>query len=465
MRFSPISLSLLKLRLRRDSEIGIPQFLPVRSISITNTNIVKKLSVKLEVMSESINYNHRRVVVTGMGCISPIGNTVTETWDGLVTGKQGLDYISLFDTKDIAVKIAGEVKGFDPVSHFGVKEARRMDRSQQLALAAAKEALSDSGLKIDESNAADIGVVTGSGIGGVGTTIGEFAVMMQRGPRRVSPYTVPMMMPDGAAGLISIMFGPRGPNFNVTTACASANNAMGEAFEMIRAGRSKIVITGGLEASVLPFPLVAFDNMGALSGYNNDPKHASRPFDKTRSGFVTGEGAGIYVFELLENAQARGAKVYAEVVGYGSTADAKHITAPDPNGAAMSMRLAMRQAGLQAKEIDYIAAHGTSTPLNDASETKAIKFALGEAAYDVKISSNKGAVGHLLGAAGAINVVGCIGAITHGIVPPTINFSTPDPDCDLNYVPNQALKMPVTVAMSNSFGFGGHNATLIFKKF
>lgn len=419
-------------------------------------------------MSDNIHNHHaprQRVVVTGMGCLSPIGSTAAETWDGLITGKQGLDYISLFDTKDIAVKIAGEVKGFEPTAHFGVKEARRMDRSQHLALAAAKEALADAKLKIDESNAADIGVVTGSGIGGVGTTIGEFAVMMQRGPRRVSPYTVPMMMPDGAAGLISIMFGARGPNMNVTTACASANNAMGEAFEMIASGRCKTVITGGLEASILPFPLVAFDNMGALSGYNDDPKHASRPFDKTRSGFVTGEGAGIYVFESLGSAQARGAKIYAEVVGYGCTADAKHITAPDPNGAAMAMRLAMQQAGIQASQVDYISAHGTSTPLNDASETKAIKFAFGEAAHKVKISSNKGAVGHLLGAAGAINIIACIGAINHGIVPPTINYTTADPDCDLDYVPNTAVNASVNVAMSNAFGFGGHNATLIFKKF
>ncbi|MCW1969777.1 MAG: beta-ketoacyl-ACP synthase II [Anaerolineae bacterium] len=419
-------------------------------------------------MSDNNHHHHalrQRVVITGMGCLSPIGNTTAETWDGLISGKQGLDYISLFDTKDIAVKIGGEVKGFEPTAHFGVKEARRMDRSQQLALAATKEALTDANLKIDESNAADIGVITGSGIGGVGTTIGEFAVMMQRGPRRVSPYTVPMMMPDGAAGLISIMYGARGPNMNVTTACASANNAMGESFEMIASGRCKMVITGGLEASILPFPLVAFDNMGALSGYNSDPKHASRPFDKTRNGFVTGEGAGIFVFESLSSAQARGAKIYAEVVGYGSTADAKHITAPDPNGAAMAMRLAMKQAGIQASQVDYIAAHGTSTPLNDASETKAIKFAFGEAAHTLKISSNKGAVGHLLGAAGVINVVACIGALNHGIVPPTINFTTADPDCDLNYVPNTAIHAPVNVAMSNAFGFGGHNATLIFKKF
>jgi 3-oxoacyl-[acyl-carrier-protein] synthase II len=418
--------------------------------------------------NHSSNYQptaRRRVVITGISCICPIGNTAQETWEGLISGRQGIDFITLFDPKELTVKIAGEVKGFDPVAHFGVKEARRMDRNQQLALVAAKEAMDDSGLKITAENADDIGVCTGSGIGGVGTTVGEYSVFRERGARRVSAYTVPMMMPDGGAGMISIVFGPRGPNMNVTTACASANNAIGEAFEMIASGRVSAMLSGGLEAAVLPFPMVAFDNMGALSKYNDDPKHASRPFDKTRTGFVNGEGAGIFVLESLEHAQARGAKIYAEIVGYGATADAKHITAPDPNGATSSMRRALKQANIQPKEVQYIAAHGTSTPLNDASETQAIKNVFGEAAYDLKISSPKSMTGHLLGAAGVMNAICCIGAIQHGMVPPTVNYQTPDPDCDLNYIPNHAVPMKVNVALSNSFGFGGHNATVAYKAF
>jgi 3-oxoacyl-[acyl-carrier-protein] synthase II len=357
------------------------------------------------------------------------------------------------------------VKGFDPSAHFGARDARRLDRCSQFALVAAKQAIEDAKLPISEDNTYEIAIVLGSGIGGVGTLTGEHAVMMQKGPNRVSPFAVPMMLPDTATGQVAMHFKIKGPNFCVVSACASGTNAMGEAFELIRAGRAKIALTGGTEAPINAFALAAFHNMGALSTYNDEPERACRPFDKTRNGFVTGEGAGVLILESLDSARERGAHIYAEVLGYGVTADAYHITAPDAIGPAMAMRMALRQANGKLGKIDYLNAHGTSTTLNDANETRAIKSVFGEAAYDLHISSTKSMSGHLLGAAGAFEAIACVKAINESTIPPTINYEHPDPECDLNYTPNAAVKMPVHVAMSNSFGFGGHNACVVISEF
>jgi len=418
-------------------------------------------------MNSSYSYAHSasRVVITGMGAITPLGHDVQSTWEAAIAGKSGVDHITLFDHTQIDVHIAAEVKGFDPNAYFGSKNARRLDRVSQLALVAAKQALDDSGLVISEDNTFDIAVVVGSGIGGITTLLNEHQVMLTKGHRRISPFTVPMMLPDTATGQIAIHFGIRGPNICVVTACASGVNAIGEAFEMIRAGRAKAALAGGSETPINPFSMSAFNNMGALSSYNDDPQTASRPFDKTRNGFVTGEGAAMLVLESLEHAQARGARIYAEVVGYGCTDDAFHITAPDTRGPAMAMRIALKQAGLQPTQVDYLNAHGTSTLLNDLNETRAIKDVFGEAAYDLHISSTKSMTGHSFGAVGAIEVIFCVKAINEGIIPPTINYVYPDPECDLNYTPNVAVRKPVKVAMSNSFGFGGHNGCLVVRQF
>ncbi len=410
-------------------------------------------------------YSRPRVVITGMGALTPLGHDVQSTWDAAVKGTPGIAKITLFDTSSLDFSIAAEVKNFDPTAHFSAKEVRRMDRVSQLGLVAARQAFEDSGLVITDENSWDVGVVIGCAIGGVSTFLAENKVFLERGPRRISPFTVPMMLNDTATGQIALAFRARGPNLCIVTACASGSNAMGEAFELIRAGRAKAVITGGCEAPIQPFVMSAFVNMGALSIYNDTPESASRPFDKTRTGFVTGEGAGMFVVEDLEHAQARGAKIYAEIIGYGCTDDAHHITAPDVNGPAMAMKLALKQAGLQPKDIDYLNAHGTSTPLNDVNETRAIKAIFGEAAYDVSISSTKSMTGHSFGAAGAIEAAMCIKAIQDDVIPPTINYVNADPDCDLNYTPNEAVRKPVRIAMSNSFGFGGHNGSIILKEF
>jgi 3-oxoacyl-[acyl-carrier-protein] synthase II len=407
----------------------------------------------------------QRVVITGMGALSPVGNTVAEMWEGFVTGRQGVGFITLYDNAESEVKIAGEVKGFDPAALMSAKEARKLDRFAQLAFAAAKEALDQSGLKINEGNTHRIGVLTGSGVGGTTTLTTEHKVMMNRGVRRVSPFTMPMLLADSACGVLTIQFGIRGPSANFNTACASSATAIGEAFEMIRAGRIDAALAGGSEAPVHPFGLTAFNNMGALSTYNDDPEHASRPFDATRSGFVAGEGAGFVMLESLAHAKARGATILAELAGYGATSDAGHITTPDVNGAALSMQLALRQAGLTPDDVHYINAHGTSTPINDSNETKAIKLVFGDAAANVPISSTKSMTGHLLGATGALEAITCVKAIETGVIPPTVNYRTPDPECDLNYVPNGAISSDVRVAISNSFGFFGHNACLVVRRF
>jgi len=400
-----------------------------------------------------------------MGAITPLGHDVASTWQALVTGQSGAGVITLFDHTHLDVHIAAEVKGWDASAHFGAKDARRLDRVAQFALVAAKQALDDSQLIITDDKAYDTAVVLGSGVGGISTLLTEHEVMMTKGHRRISPFTVPMMLADTATGQVAIHFGIRGPNLCIVTACASGVNAIGESFEMIRAGRVSSALTGGCESPINPFSMSAFNNMGALSPDHTDPTRVSRPFDKTRNGFVTGEGAAMLVLESLEHARARGARIYAEITGYGATDDAFHITAPDVKGPAMAMRKALQQAGLTPGEIDYINAHGTSTPLNDLNETCAIKDVFGEAAYDVNISSTKSMTCHSFGAVGAIEAIACVKAITDDVIPPTINYEHPDPECDLNYTPNTAVHKAVRAAISNSFGFGGHNGTIVLQAY
>jgi 3-oxoacyl-[acyl-carrier-protein] synthase II len=402
-----------------------------------------------------------------MGCISPVGNSVTETWKSLLEGRSGAAPITKFDTSQHKTKFAAEVKGFDGPTLFGVRDARRMDRFTQFAIATAMEALAQSGLTVDDSNRDRIGVVIGTGIGGISTLIEQWEVMRERGPDRVSPFLVPMMISDSAAGMLAIRFGVRGPNMALATACASGNNAIGEALEMIRRGSADVMFAGASEAALIPVAMAGMNVMTALSTRNEDPQGASRPFDKDRDGFLMGEGAGMIILESLEHAQARGASILAEVTGYGTTDDAHHISAPAENGAgaAMSMKLALEDAGLTVEDIGYINAHGTSTPLNDKSETAAIKTVFGEQAYQIPVSSTKSMTGHLLGASGAVEAAFCVMAIRDQVLPPTINYQTPDPDCDLDYVPNQARPASPRHVMSNSFGFGGHNATLVFSRF
>jgi 3-oxoacyl-[acyl-carrier-protein] synthase II len=409
----------------------------------------------------------RRVVVTGMGGISPVGNNVQETWDSILAGKSGAGMITHFDASKHKTRFAAEVKGFDPVALFGARDARKMDRFTQFAIAVAYEALEQSGLKIDDSNRDRVGVLIGTGIGGIGTLMEQAEVLRERGPERVSPFLVPMMISDSAAGMIAIRFGVRGPNMALATACASGNNAIGEAFEMIRRGAADVMLAGASEAALVPVAMAGMNVMTALSTRNDDPQTASRPFDKDRDGFLMGEGAGMLILESFEHAQARGANILGELSGYGTTDDAHHISAPAENGAgaAISMKLALENANLTVMDIGYINAHGTSTPLNDKSETAAIKSVFGERAYNIPVSSTKSMTGHLLGASGALEAVFCILAIRDQVLPATINYHTPDPQCDLDYVPNQLRKAAPKHVMSNSFGFGGHNATLIFSRF
>ena len=409
----------------------------------------------------------RRVVVTGMGCISPVGNNVKDTWDSILAGRSGAAMITHFDASKHKTRFAAEVKGFDPVALFSTREARKMDRFTQFAVAVAMEALEQAGLQIDESNRDRIGVVIGTGIGGIGTLLEQVEVMRERGPERVSPFLVPMMISDSAPGMLAIRFGARGPNMALATACASGNNAIGEALEMIRRDVADVMIAGASEAALVPVAMAGMNVMTALSTRNDDPETASRPFDKERDGFLMGEGAGMLIMESLEHAQARGAPILGEITGYGTTDDAHHISAPAENGAgaAIAMQLALQNANLDITDIGYINAHGTSTPLNDKSETAAIKTVFGEQAYNVPVSSTKSMTGHLLGASGALEAVFCILAIHDEVLPPTINYRTPDPECDLDYVPNQPRQASPRHVMSNSFGFGGHNATLIFSRF
>jgi 3-oxoacyl-[acyl-carrier-protein] synthase II len=409
----------------------------------------------------------RRVVITGMGCISPVGNNVTDTWSAILAGKSGAGMITLFDASKHKTRFAAEVKGFDAVAFFGQREARKMDRFTQFATVATLEALEQSGLKIDEANRDRVGILIGTGIGGIGTLLDQAEVLRERGADRVSPFLIPMMISDSAAGMLAIRVGARGPNMAIATACASGNNAIGDAVETIRRGSADVMIAGGSEAALVSVAMAGMNVMGALSTRNDDPQTASRPFDKERDGFLMGEGAGILILEALEHAQARGANILAELNGYGTTDDAHHISAPAENGtgAAMSMKLALENANLNVDDIGYINAHGTSTQLNDKSETAAIKTVFGEQAYAIPVSSTKSMTGHLLGASGAVEAVFSILAIREGVLPPTINYQTRDPECDLDYVPNEPRKASPRHVMSNSFGFGGHNATLIFSHF
>jgi 3-oxoacyl-[acyl-carrier-protein] synthase II len=409
----------------------------------------------------------KRVVVTGLGAISPLGNDISSLWQGILAGKSGVDYITHYDTSDHKTKFAAEVKDFDGAAMFGARDARRMDRFAQFALAAAMQAVQNANLAINDDNRDRIGCVIGSGVGGINTLFEQVQVYKERGPSRVSPFLVPMMITDTAGGMVAIYLGVRGPNLAVVTACATGTNAVGEAAEIIRRGQADVILAGGSESGVIPIAMAGLNAMTALSTRNDDPQGASRPFDLDRDGFVMGEGAGVLVLESLEHALQRRAPILAEILGYGSTNDAYHVSAPAENGAgaARCMRMALEDAGLRLAEIDYINAHGTSTPLNDRSETAAIKTVFGDLAYRIPISSTKSMTGHLLGASGAIEALLCVKVLQDGILPPTINYTTPDPECDLDYVPNQARPVAVEKVMSNSFGFGGHNATIILGKF
>ncbi|GJQ37046.1 MAG: 3-oxoacyl-[acyl-carrier-protein] synthase 2 [Anaerolineaceae bacterium] len=409
----------------------------------------------------------KRVVITGMGCVSPVGNNVKETWNALLAGRSGAAPISSFDASSHKTKFAAEVKGFDGGAMFGPREARKMDRFTQFATSATLEALEQSGLKIDESNRDRVGILIGSGIGGVITIIEQYQVYKERGPDRVSPFLVPMMISDSAAGNLAIRIGARGPNMSIATACATGTNSLGEAAEMIRRGAADVMVAGAAEAAIHPLTMAGMNVMTALSARNHEPERASRPFDRDRDGFLMGEGSAILILESLEHAQARGAKIICEFTGYGTSDDAHHISAPAENGAgaAISMSNALKDSGLKVSDIQYINAHGTSTQLNDKSETAAIKTVFGEQAYKLAVSSTKSMTGHLLGASGALEGMISALAIVDQILPPTINYETPDPNCDLDYVPNKARKTEVSHVMSNSFGFGGHNATLILSRF
>jgi 3-oxoacyl-[acyl-carrier-protein] synthase II len=413
------------------------------------------------------NSDRKRVVVTGLGAITPIGNTLDEYWTGLTSGKNGVGSITIFDPARHDCKIAAETKGFDPLQYVEKKEAKRMDRFAQFAVCASKQALADAGLKITDLNARDIGVIVGTGVGGLKVLEDQQEIYLTKGPDRCSPFMIPMMIANMAAGLVAIQIGAKGPNCCTVTACAAGSNAIGEAFRLIQGGYAKAMICGGAESAITPLGIAGFAACRAISTCNEDPTHASRPFDVKRDGFVMGEGSGILVLEELHHALDRGAKIYAEVAGYGMTCDAYHMTSQIPGGveAARAMALALEDGNISPDTVDYINAHGTSTPINDPTETAAIKKTLGDRAYKVAISSTKSMTGHLLGGAGGIEGVATALAIKHDIAPPTINLENPDPECDLDYVPNKARSMPINVAMSNSFGFGGHNVTLVFKKY
>jgi 3-oxoacyl-[acyl-carrier-protein] synthase II len=410
----------------------------------------------------------RRVVVTGFGCLTPVGNDVATTWRAILAGKSGAAPITKFDATTFPVRFAAEVKGFDPVEFMDRKEAKRADAYTQYAVAAAVQAMQDAGFA--EGNGYDperTGVIIGSGIGGLRSFEEQHDVYKARGPSKISPFFIPMFIADIAAGIVSMRFNAKGPNYATVSACATSAHAIGDAFRTIQYGDADIILSGGAEATVTPMAIGGFANMKALSERNDSPETASRPFDATRDGFVMGEGSGVVVLEELEHAKKRGARIYAEIVGYGATGDAYHLTAPAPDGegAQRAMRRAMQDAGLGPADVQYINAHGTSTPANDLNETKAIKAVFGEHARRLNVSSTKSATGHMLGAAGAVEFIFSSLAVREGKVPPTINYQTPDPDCDLNYTPNEAASREMTAALSNSFGFGGHNVTLAVRRF
>ena len=412
------------------------------------------------------NFNSR-VVVTGIGILCPVGLDTGATWESLIAGKSGIDYITLFDPERSETKFAGEVKGFEPTDYINRKDVRRMDRFAQLAVAAARQALEHSGIQINLSNQDDIGILIGSGIGGLTSLFEESKVLLEKGPDRVSPFLAPMMMGNAASAQASMALGAKGPNFCTTSACSSGADAIGIACEIIKHSDTKVILAGGSDAIINPIGIAAFNACKAISTRNSEPQLASRPFDAERDGFVIGEGAAVLVLESLSFALSRGANILAEVAGYGATGDAFHITQPreDGEGATRAMQTAINKAGFAPTEIDYINAHGTSTPINDRVETMAIKKVFGDHAYKIPISSSKSMMGHLIGGAGAVEAAISIMVIQHGIIPPTINLVHPDPDCDLDYVPNTARRAEVNAALSNSFGFGGHNSVLVFRKY
>jgi 3-oxoacyl-[acyl-carrier-protein] synthase II len=408
----------------------------------------------------------QRVVVTGLGAITPIGNDVSSYWEGLSTARNGVAGITLFDASRHACRFAAEVKDFDPSRWLEPKESKRWDRFCQFGVIAAKQAVAHAGLTIDESNQHRVGTAIGSGVGGLLMMETQAHVLKDRGPDRVSPFCVPMMIPNMATGLTAIALGAKGPSSAVATACAAGSNAIGDAYRLIQLGLADVMVAGGAESAITPLGVAGFASAKALSFRNDDPTTASRPFDAERNGFVIGEGAGVIVLESLEHAQARGAQILAEVVGYGMTCDAHHITSPTPGGVggAEAMRLALKDARLEPEAVDYVNAHGTSTQANDSNETSAIKSALGDWAYQIPVSSTKSMTGHLLGGSGGIEAVAAVLAIEHNLVPPTINYQNPDPACDLDVVPNQAREHTLNVVLSNSFGFGGHNVCLAFRR-
>ena len=408
----------------------------------------------------------QRVVVTGLGAVTPIGNTVADYWEGLTSASNGVEAITLFDAAQHACRFAAEVKNFDPSGFIEPKDAKRWDRFCKFGVVAAKQALADSGLTITPDNAHRIGVSIGSGVGGLLTMETQAHVLKDKAPGRVSPFTVPMMIPNMATGLAAIALGAKGPSSAIATACAAGSNAIGDAFQLLQLSKADAMICGGAESAITPLGVAGFASAKALSFRNDDPATASRPFDKTRDGFVIGEGSGILVLETLAHAEARGATILAEIVGYGTTCDAHHITSPTPGGVggAAAMRLALEDGGIAADSVDYVNAHGTSTPANDSNETAAIKSALGSRANDIPVSSTKSMTGHLLGGSGGIEAVACVLALRNGVVPPTINYNTTDPECDLDVVPNTARELTLGTVLSNSFGFGGHNVCLAFRR-
>lgn len=408
-----------------------------------------------------------RVVVTGLGIISPVGTGLEQFWTSLTGGVSGIRRITRFDATNFSTQIAGEVIDFDPAEHMDKKEARRMDRFTQFAVAASGMAIEDANLDLETADRDRIGVILGSGIGGIETLENQARVLAEKGPSRVSPIFVPMIISNMGAGQVAISYGLRGPNITSVSACASSSNAIGDAFKMLQWGYADVMVTGGMEAPITPLAMAGFCTMKAMSSRNEEPEKASSPFDARRDGFVAGEGAAILILESLEHALKRGARIYAEIVGYGSSCDAYHMVAPDPegNGAVNSMKAALKDAGAAPESVDYINAHATSTPLGDKAETLAIKKLFGEHAPNIAVSSTKSMTGHLLGAAGGLEAMACVLAIQRGVIPPTINYEQPDPDCDLDFVPNVARKAKVRFALSNSFGFGGHNATLAFKEY
>ena len=410
---------------------------------------------------------NKRVVVTGLGAVTPVGNNVDDTWGSLLAGKSGIGPITLFDTSQLSTQIGGEVKGFDPVTLFGRREARRMDRFTQFALEASRQAIVDAGLDHGTIDKTRVGTVIGSALGGMTTFIEQNDALRKKGPRKINPFFIPMILPDTPAAQLSIIHGFMGPSMSITAACATGTNAVGEAFEMVARGAADVVVAGGADSLIVPPIFAGFAVMKAFSTRNNDPERACRPFDADRDGFVASEGSAILILEELSHAQARGAKIYAEFVGYGTSVDANSMAAPLPDGegASLAMQAAIRRANIEPTDLDYINAHGTSTRLNDTAETNAIKNTLGPHAYQVAISSTKSMTGHLLGGAGALEALVCTKTLQTGTIVPTINYETPDPECDLNYTPNEPRQAAVHLALSNSFGLGGHNASIVIKRY